>query len=72
MKLQPESTGLCLLHDGATNEASINPWLHHGARNGARNETRNEATIDIPENDEEEAWLQKQNYTNTVDNAYTG
>ena len=31
--------------DGATNKASINPWLHHGARNGARNETRNEATI---------------------------
>ena len=28
--------------------------------------------IDIPENDEEEAWLQKQTFTNTADNAYTG
>ena len=28
--------------------------------------------IDIPENDEEKAWLQKQNFTNTADNAYTG
>ena len=28
--------------------------------------------IDIPENEEEEAWLQKQNFTNTADNAYTG
>ena len=28
--------------------------------------------IDIPENEEEEAWLQKQNFTNTADKAYTG
>ena len=28
--------------------------------------------IDIPETDEEAAWLQKQDYTNTADNAYTG
>ena len=28
--------------------------------------------IDIPENDEEETWLQKQNFTNSADNAYTG
>ena len=28
--------------------------------------------IDIPENDEERVWLEKQNFTNTADNAYTG
>ena len=28
--------------------------------------------IDIPETAEEAAWLQKQDYTNTADNAYTG
>lgn len=28
--------------------------------------------IDIPETDEEAAWLQKQDDTNTADNAYTG
>ena len=28
--------------------------------------------IGIPEKDEEETWLQKQNLTNATDNAYTG
>ena len=28
--------------------------------------------IDIPENDEESDWLQKQDFTNTADQAYTG
>ena len=28
--------------------------------------------IGIPEKDEEETWLQKQNLTNVTDNAYTG
>ena len=28
--------------------------------------------IDIPENDEEAAWLAKQSFRNSVDNAYTG
>ena len=28
--------------------------------------------IDIPENDEEKQWLEKQNFKNTTDNAYTG
>ena len=28
--------------------------------------------IDIPENDEEQLWLEKQNFKNTVDDAYTG
>ena len=28
--------------------------------------------IDIPENAKEEAWLQKEHFTNTADNAYTG
>ena len=28
--------------------------------------------IDIPENDEEAAWLQKQNFKNTAEDAYTG
>ena len=28
--------------------------------------------IDIPETDEEKAWLDKQNFKNTADDAYTG
>lgn len=28
--------------------------------------------IDIPENDEEKQWLEKQNFRNTVEDAYTG
>ena len=28
--------------------------------------------IDIPENDEEREWLEKQNFRNTADDAYTG
>lgn len=28
--------------------------------------------IDIPENDEEAAWLAKQNFENTAEDAYTG
>ncbi len=28
--------------------------------------------IDIPENDEEAAWLEKQNFKNTAEDAYTG
>lgn len=28
--------------------------------------------IDIPENDEEKQWLEKQNFKNTADNAYIG
>ena len=28
--------------------------------------------IDIPENDEEREWLAKQNFRNTVEDAYTG
>ena len=28
--------------------------------------------IDIPENEEEKQWLEKQNFRNTVENAYTG
>ena len=28
--------------------------------------------IDIPENEEEKQWLEKQNFKNTVDEAYTG
>ena len=28
--------------------------------------------IDIPENDEEQEWLAKQNFKNTAENAYTG
>lgn len=28
--------------------------------------------IDIPESDEEKQWLEKQNFENTVDDAYTG
>ena len=28
--------------------------------------------IDIPENDEEQEWLAKQNFRNTVEDAYTG
>ena len=28
--------------------------------------------IDIPENDEERQWLEKQNFKNTVEDAYTG
>ena len=28
--------------------------------------------IDIPENDEEQEWLAKQNFRNTAENAYTG
>ena len=28
--------------------------------------------IDIPENEEEKLWLEKQNFKNTADNAYTG
>lgn len=28
--------------------------------------------IDIPENEEEKQWLEKQNFKNTVDTAYTG
>ena len=28
--------------------------------------------IDIPENDEEAAWLKKQNFKNTAEDAYTG
>ena len=28
--------------------------------------------IDIPENDEERVWLQKQNFKNTAEDAYTG
>ena len=28
--------------------------------------------IDIPENDEEKQWLEKQNFKNTADDAYTG
>lgn len=28
--------------------------------------------IDIPENDEERQWLEKQNFRNTVEDAYTG
>ena len=28
--------------------------------------------IDIPENDEEAEWLAKQNFKNTVEDAYTG
>ena len=28
--------------------------------------------IDIPETEEESAWLEKQNFKNTVEEAYTG
>ena len=28
--------------------------------------------VDIPENEEEKQWLEKQNFKNTVDDAYTG
>ncbi len=28
--------------------------------------------IDIPENDEEREWLEKQNFRNTAEDAYTG
>lgn len=28
--------------------------------------------IDIPENEEEKRWLEKQNFQNTIDDAYTG
>ena len=28
--------------------------------------------IDIPENEEERQWLAKQNFKNTIDDAYTG
>ena len=28
--------------------------------------------IDIPESDEEQEWLSKQNFKNTADDAYTG
>lgn len=28
--------------------------------------------IDIPENEEEKLWLEKQNFKNTADDAYTG
>lgn len=28
--------------------------------------------IDIPENDEEQAWLEKQDFTISAENAYTG
>lgn len=28
--------------------------------------------IDIPENDEERQWLEKQDFRNTVEDAYTG
>lgn len=28
--------------------------------------------IDIPENEEEKQWLERQNFKNTVDDAYTG
>ena len=28
--------------------------------------------IDIPENDEEQAWLEKQDFTNSAEDAYTG
>ena len=28
--------------------------------------------IDIPETDEEKSWLDKQNFLNTAENAYTG
>ena len=28
--------------------------------------------IDIPENDEEKQWLEKQNFKNTADDAYVG
>jgi len=28
--------------------------------------------IDIPENDDEREWLEKQNFRNTAENAYTG
>ena len=28
--------------------------------------------IDIPENEEEKHWLEKQNFKNTADDAYTG
>lgn len=28
--------------------------------------------IDIPENDEEQEWLAKQNFKNTAEDAYTG
>ena len=33
---------------------------------------RGKGIIDIPENDEECEWLAKQNFKNSVDDAYTG
>ena len=34
--------------------------------------TGGKGIIDIPENDEECEWLAKQNFKNSVDDAYTG
>ena len=35
-------------------------------------DTGGKGIIDIPENDEEHEWLAKQNFKNSVDDAYTG
>ena len=35
-------------------------------------DTGGKGIIDIPENDEECEWLAKQNFKNSVDDAYTG
>lgn len=35
-------------------------------------DTVGKGIIDIPENDEEHEWLAKQNFKNSVDDAYTG
>lgn len=38
----------------------------------ANTNTGGKGIIDIPENDEEREWLAKQNFKNSVDDAYTG
>ena len=59
-------------------------WLHHERMDKRRSrhdrllQRRYETgyfkieRIDIPENDDEREWLEKQNFRNTAENAYTG
>ena len=46
--------------------------IMHKWTNGTRPVIFKIERIDIPENEEERKWLEKQNFKNTIDDAYTG
>ena len=46
--------------------------IMHGCNDGTRPVIFKIERIDIPESEEEKQWLEKQNFKNTVEDAYTG